>query len=137
MKTRMQIEGLPVKDARKSVILQITTSDVKRGRVKSPENCAAAIACKRQLGASEAHVHKSRTYLRFNGHWVRYLTPASLQAEIVAFDRGGKFEPGEHRLTKMQPSRAWGKKRGPGTSKSKKKQGYHVVKNIRPMALVA
>lgn len=136
MKT-MEIEGLPVKDAKKSVILQITGADVKKGRVKSPESCAAAIACKRQLGASEAHVHKSRTYLRFNGHWIRYQTPASLQAEIVAFDRGGKFEPGEHRLMKMQPSKTVDRKRGPRRSKGKKRSGYHIVKNIRPSALVA
>lgn len=133
----LKIEGLPVRDAKKSVMLAITDGDVKKGKVKSPAGCAAAVACKRQLGATEAHVHKSRTYLRFNGHWVRYMTPQSLQAEIIAFDRGGKFEPGEHRLTKIQPSRAWNKKSGPRRTKGKKKQGYHVVKNIRPMALVA
>lgn len=131
----MQIEGLPVKDAKKPVLLAITPGDVKKGKVKNPAGCAAAVACKRQLGASEAHVHKSRTYLRFNGHWVRYMTPASLQAEIVAFDRGGRFEPGEHRLARMAHYR--NASRGPHRKKGKKKQGYHVVKNIRPMALVA
>lgn len=134
MKT-MKIEGLPVKDAKKPVLLAITAGDVRKGKVKSPASCAAAVACKRQLGASEAHVHKSRTYLRFNGHWVRYMTPASLQAEIVAFDRGGKFEPGEHRLARMQHYRNTNS--GPRRKAGKKKQGYHVVKNIRPMALVA
>lgn len=133
----MNIDGLPVKDAKKSVILAITAGDVKKGKVKDIGSCAAAVACKRQLGATEAHVHKTRTYLRYNGHWERYMTPQSLQAEIVAFDRGGKFEPGEHRLTKMAPSRPLGKKSGPRRDKGKKRQGYRVVKNIRPSALVA
>lgn len=131
----MKIDGLPVKNARRPVILAITGGDVKKGKIKSPASCAAAVACKRQLGASEAHVHKSRTYLRFNGHWTRYLTPNSLQAEIVAFDRGGTFEPGEHRLSLVPVTR--NTNTGPKKKKGRKKQGYHVVKNIRPMALVA
>lgn len=134
MKTRT-IEGLPVRDAKKPILLHITDSDVKKGKVKNPGSCAAAVACKRELGASEAHVHKTRTYLRFNGHWVRYMTPGSLQAEIVAFDRGGTFEPGEHRLGKMPTHR--NTKTGPKKRRGRKKQGYHVVQNIRPMALVA
>lgn len=133
----MTIDGLPVKDARKSVILHVTTGDIRKAKVKDPSACAAALACKRDLGAKEAQIHKSRTYLRFNGHWTRYLTPASLQAEIVAFDRGGRFEPGEHRLTKMAPSRPFNKKTGPRKTKGKLRGSYHRVANIRSIALVA
>lgn len=60
-----------------------------------------------------------------------------LQAEIVAFDRGGRFEPGEHRLTKMAPSRQFNKKTGPRKGKGKLRGGYHRVSNIRSIALVA
>ena len=52
----------------------------------------------RQLGASEARVHTGRTYVKINEEWMRYNTPVSLQKEIVAFDRGGSFEPGEYEL---------------------------------------
>lgn len=128
------IDGLPVKDARKSIVIHITDRDVRNGSLKKPNSCAAALCCKRELGATEAHVHTSRVYLRFNGHWQRYLTSAALRSEIVAFDRGGRFEPGEYRLIKMQPSRREdgnrAKKRGAG----KKRRPYHVLTNIRPRA---
>lgn len=134
----MKIEGLPVKDAKKSVALHITAADVKKGKIKNPSSCAAAVACVRSLGATEAHVHIGRTYLRFNGHWQRYLTSAALRAEVVAFDRGGKFEPGEYHLIKIQPSRKGDKSRDKRKNQtSKKRLGYHVLTNIRPMALVS
>lgn len=132
----LKLDGLPVKDAKKSVVLHITAGDVKNAKVKDPSHCAAALACKRDLGAKEAQIHKSRTYLKFNGHWTRYLTPNSLQAEIVAFDRGGTFEPGEYRLTKMAPSRKFNKKTGPRKKKGKLRGHYHRVANIRSIALV-
>ena len=134
----MKIEGLPVKDAKKSAILHITPTDVKKGKVKDPSGCAAALACIRDLGASDAHVHVGRTYLRFNGHWTRYNTSQALRAEIVAFDRGGKFEPGEYRLIKIEPSRKGDKSRDKRRNRTgKKRRGYHVLTNIRPMALVS
>lgn len=133
----MKIEGLPVKDATRSVILHITDSDVRKGRKKNPKECAAAQACKRQLGATEAQVHKTRTYVRFNGHWQRYQTPGSLQAEIVAFDRGGSFEPGEHILLKMPPSKLGKRKSGKTLHRGTRKlRGYHRVPNVRPTALM-
>lgn len=128
----LQIDGLPVKDARKSVVITISDRDVKNGTLKKPNSCAAALCCKRELGATEAHVHTSRVYLRFNGHWQRYLTSAALRSEIVAFDRGGRFEPGEYRLIKMQPSRENDQNRAKKRGSGKKRQAYHVIQNVRP-----
>jgi hypothetical protein len=133
----MKIEGLPVKDAKTSVVLRITDGDVKKGRVKNPLECAAALACRRQLGASEAQVHVTRTYVRFNGGWTRYITPAALRSEIVAFDRGGRFEPGDYILKKMAPSKKKWRKTGPKLKKGKKRLGYHRIENVRPMATVS
>ncbi len=138
---RMKINGLPVKNGKKSILLHITDSDVKKGKVKNPMGCAAAIACTRSLGASEARVHVGRTYLRYNGHWERYMTSDALRSEIVSFDRGGKFEPGDYMLLKLQPSYANRSKQGAYKKKpkkeTKKRAKYHTLTNIRPMGLSA
>lgn len=121
------------------VKLVITPTDVRRATKKDPTECAAARACKRALGASEARVHVGRTYLRFNGHWERYLTSKPLRTEIVAFDRGGQFAPGEYSLLKMQPSRKYDVSRDNGKklNPKRKRRGYHTLTNIRPMGLTA
>lgn len=137
----MTINGLKVVDAKKSIHLVITKGDVKKGKVKDPSGCAAAVACRRALKAHEARVHIGRTYLRFNGKWERYHTSPALRAEIVAFDRGGVFEPGIYTLQKMQPSKKSGKRQGAEKwrtgGRGKKRGRYHILTNIRPMGLTA
>lgn len=140
-KPRMKINGLPVKNAKKPVLLHILPKDISASKSKKPDNCAAAVACKRQLGATEARVHVGRTFLRFNGHWERYYTSRALRAEIVAFDRGGKFEPGEYMLQRLSPKQV---NRGKQTTypktttkKVKKRAKYHVLTNIRPVGIYA
>ena len=95
------IDGKPVVDAVKPVILQITQADCERGSKKDPTRCAAALALKRVTGCDEARVHVACTYLRFANKWLRYATPPSLKAEIISFDRGGGFYPGDFRLHPM------------------------------------
>lgn len=135
----MKINGLPVKDGKALITLVVTANDVKRASIKDPTKCAAVRACKRALGASEARVHVGRTYLRYNGHWERYLTSKPLRTEIVAFDRGGKFSPGEYSLLKMQPSRKGDVSRDSRKNRNPKakRRKYHVLTNIRPMGLTA
>lgn len=104
-RTKNILDGLPIVNATKSLKLEITTADIKHSQKKSAGFCAAAVACVRQLKAKEARVHLSRTYIRHNGKWIRYITPTSLQKEIIAFDRGGSFEPGHYRLMKVPPGK--------------------------------
>lgn len=132
-KRQMTIDGLPVYDANKSVTITITPADVRKGRSKHPDACAAAVACKRQFHVQEAIVHVGRAYLRQKDHWLRYLVPASLRSEIVAVDRGGIFKPGEYTLKKMQPSRTYDKSRDAGKRKGPKKQRlpYHLTAEVR------
>lgn len=92
------IDSKPVFDADKSVIIQITQLDCERGSKKDPAKCAAALALKRITGCDECRVHIGCTYLRFGTKWLRYATPASLRAEIISFDRGGGFYPGDFQL---------------------------------------
>ena len=134
----MKINGLPVFDAKETIVLRINKTDVKDGRVKDPHKCAAALACMRQLHVTDARVHVGRTYVRRKGHWDRYLTSPALRSEIVSFDRGGRFEPGEYTLLKIQPSRKGDtsrdtRKRKPG-HKVKKRMPYHMLTEVRPVA---
>jgi hypothetical protein len=95
------IDGKPVVDADKPVTVHITSDDCARGSKKDPEKCAAALALKRVTECDESRVHLGCTYLRFGNKWVRYATPPSLKAEIISFDRGGGFYPGDFRLHPM------------------------------------
>ncbi len=91
----MKINDIDVIDATKKLTIRITEEDVKKGGLKNAKACAAARAIKRIGHFKNARVHISRTYVQNKaGDWVRYTTPAALRREIVAFDRGGSFEPG-------------------------------------------
>ena len=130
----MQINGLPVVDAKQKVKITISSRDVTKGKTKDPAACAAAVACLREVkNCTQARVHIGRTYLKIGKRWVRFHTPQSLRGEIVAFDRGANFEPGDYVLTPMQPShRATGKAQGGNAKKKKgKKRPYHITVGVR------
>jgi len=128
----MEINGIQVLDATKPMKITITDRDITRGDTKDPAACAAALACKRDLNATEARVHIGRTYVKINNKWTRFNTPKSMRGEIIAFDRGGTFMPGEytllppHHSNKRTVPRA--KKPKPRIAKIKR---YHTVAGIR------
>jgi hypothetical protein len=126
-------EGLPVVDADESIMLHILPEDVKGSRKADPANCAAARACKREL-KKEAKVYKTRIYIKNKNSWTRYITPMSITKEIVAFDRGASFEPGEYTVKAVPQSARLGYHRGKSTEKSglkKNKKPYHITANVR------
>lgn len=134
----MKIDGAPVVNATKKLPITITPRDVKLGETKDPGACAAARACMREAGATQARVHISTTYLKMDKEWVRYRTPAAIRSEIISFDRGAGFQPGDYVLRPLQPShRASGKRMGgPDRAKPKtkiriKRAKRHVVTGIR------
>lgn len=115
------INGMKIRDARSSIRVEIKLDDVKKNGVKQPSRCAAAKALCRAPGISEARVHISKTYVRPKGekHWVRYDTPAQLRTEIIAFDRGGRFHPGEFELRKPRATHGWQQ----GSSRNQTRRG--------------
>lgn len=130
----MKIEGKKVVDAKGKLQLQITPQDVKNGTKRAPDACAAAKACIRQLGASSAKVHLSRTYVEFPDKWVRYHTPQALRTEIISFDRGERFEAGDYALSPMQAAKRTGKRQGsnkPVSKAPKKRAKAHRVTGVR------
>lgn len=132
----MKIDGLKVFNVRKSLIIKVLPIDIKASKSKEADKCAAAIACKRQFKAVDARVHVGRTYLRFNGKWMRYHTSPALRSEIVSFDRGGKFSQGEYTLYGIQPSKLTGRQQGGKNHKPKKYKKhshiYHILSGVRP-----
>lgn len=130
----MEISGKKVVDGAKKIILAIGPTDIKNGDTKDPASCAAAQACMRQLGVAEARVHIGRVYVKKGNVWVRFKTSKALRTEIIAFDRGGSFAPGEYTLEVMQPSKRKGKRQGGAVSRktgNKRKQAYHTVAGVR------
>lgn len=133
------IEGMPVIDGKRPLKLKITANDCRKGDPKDPSSCAIARACRRELHVAEARVHLSRVYIRATGakSWTRYNTPAALRQEIIAFDRGGSFAPGEHIIPIVIPSKKLTGKRqgGPGGGKKsahpRKRRAYHKVADVR------
>jgi hypothetical protein len=100
-----QIDGLPVINAKKPIQMTITKADCKNGNPKHPDTCAAARCLMRELHASEVRVHLSRVYVKTTpDKWVRFMTTKPLRTEIIAFDRGGTFEPGTYHLSAVRKS---------------------------------
>lgn len=105
----MKINGLPVVDATKAIKLTINDADCKLGQTKDSGACAAARALLRQVpNCTQARVYRAVTYILIGKKWLRCMTPRSLRTEIVAFDRGGKFEPGEFELNAITSSKRLG-----------------------------
>jgi hypothetical protein len=136
----MKIQGIDVIDANEEIEVTITPNDIKLGKKKSAHECAAARALCREHHAEAATVHLSRAYIKKNGKWWRYSVPPMLRSEVVAFDRGGNFAPGDYTLKTVQPTvrldapvkRKWKK---PASSRpqngNRPKKPYHVVTGVR------
>ena len=133
-----QIDGLPVVDAKKPLKLEITRADCKLATRKNPGCCAVAKACGRELKITGVRVHLSRLYLLAGKAWTRYIVHSSLRQEIIAFDRGGKFQPGIYTFAAPEPSRRIGAKikTGPKLTKGKPRtvRSYNSVKGVRASA---
>jgi hypothetical protein len=132
------IDGIPVVDAKHPLELHITKTDCDKADVKVPSRCAAALAIRREHKPVDVRVHLSRVYVRQNkGNWQRYMTSKPLRTEIIAFDRGGQFEPGQYDLAPPPPSRkptgkTQGSKKKPGWKPSgNKRRPYTRVANVR------
>ena len=136
------IEGLPVINAKKPIMLHVTPEDIKAARKHSPSSCAVAKACMREWKVKEVRVHLSRIYIRCNEkNWVRYYTPKPMRSEIIAYDRGGEFLPSVFTVKPVSASQCTGKRQGTNTDKNdksrtlrKKRKPYAIVKGVRVAA---
>jgi hypothetical protein len=137
----MQIDGIKVVDAKKRLRIRITPADIRaasKGGRKNPGSCAAAQAAMRQFsGITEARFQIGRVYLKQSKpkQWIRYMTPMQLRSEIVAFDRGGQFEPGDYEIiapTKAARLGSYQHMGAPNTHGPSKKS-KHIMLNVRKL----
>lgn len=137
-KTR-KFEGLPVIDATSDVTLVVNSKDIKNSYKKNPADCAAAIAGRREF-KRETRVFLSRMYVKNKQKncWVRYITPNNAAREIISFDRGSEFIPGEYKFKRPSPQQKLGINRGKSYSSGKnspsKKRSYTMTANVREKA---
>lgn len=138
----MKINGLPVVDAQRKLTIHVSASDTKRAKRKDPTSCAVALSCVREIkGCTEARVHLGRTYIRVGDKYVRYNTPQSVRSELLLFDRGAGFEPGDYTLNPCPPTSQLGCGYGSDRSRTrpkklhKKRATYHVIQGVRPEAV--
>lgn len=135
-----RIDGLTVSNAAVPIRLNVTAADIKKGAPKNPNACAIALAAVRQIkGATAAKVHLSCVFVMIRGEWWRYRTPEYATREIIAFDRGGTFIPGEYDLLPMSTAslvRRVAQIRGTTstTRKRTKARPRHVTLDVRESA---
>lgn len=136
-RTARTFEGLPVVDADKDMVIHVNAKDIANSIKKNPDKCAAANAGKREL-RRDVKVFLSRMYVKAdNGKkWIRYLTPSNAAREIVSFDRGSSFEPGDYKFK----AASLGQRLGNSRSNNHKdtgnghKRSQHITANVRVSA---
>lgn len=136
----MKIAGVEVEDASEPLVITVNKTDVRIGAKKNADTCAMARALCRQTGCEAAKVHFSRAYIKQGRKWLRFAVPPALRSEVLAFDRGGEFAPGEYRLHPVQPTvrldapvrRKTGHRNGKKPQRGNRpRQPYHVVSGVR------
>lgn len=135
-----KLDGLPIIDAIMPISFKVTNRDIKRGGLQQPDSCAMALACKREYHYKDVRIHIHYSYILEKDHWVRYRTPNSVAREIVVFDRGGTFDPGEYTLLVPYKSDRIGaiKKLNKRSNKRIAKRHYfHITANVRTRPIFA
>lgn len=126
---------LPVKDAKRDLVLHITEEDIGGSKRKDGDYCAAANALCRQENFSTARVHKTMTYVMHkDGTVSRYMTPKSLYLELMIFDRGGRMQAGDYKLEAPRGIKKLGahyKPKGKGKTGRLHRVSHHVVTSVR------
>jgi hypothetical protein len=132
-----KIDGLTVRNAVSPLRIMVTKQDIEKGAPKNPDACAIAIAVMRQVpGVSAAKVHKSCLFANVKGKWRRWAVAEYATREIIAFDRGGRFVPGEYDfmpipvpLTKVRRHRS-----STVRLESYKRRPSHITQDVREEA---
>jgi hypothetical protein len=130
-----QVTPTTVVDARKTIRFTVTKADIEKSARKDSSKCVLAVAVKREFHADAVQIHMSRAYVKIGDRWTRYLIDARSARELVSFDRGASFEPGEYTLRMPQPSQKLGatRSRSKSTGNGKKRTpAVHLkTKNVR------
>jgi hypothetical protein len=128
-----------VVDAKRGIKIHVSPKDSKPDGRRKHQECAMAVACKRQFNLDGVIISRERAYTIKNNVATRYLFSSSVSKEIVSFDRGGEFNPGDYKLCRPSKSARLGKYQGSknsGPKLSKPRPRFrHVTQHIRTSIL--
>ncbi|HTE35727.1 MAG TPA: hypothetical protein VK630_04210 [Reyranella sp.] len=134
-----KIDDMQVDNASMAVRLTITKEDIAKGARRNANSCAIVQAALRQTKATAGKAHRNVCYLMIGGKWLRFKVPAYLRIEQIAFDRGGRFWPGDYVLEPV-PTRALLAlpKRAPSSpgapKRRREKRTFHRLEGVRDTA---
>ena len=125
-----------VTDSKSNALIEVTQRDVESKAVKDHNGCAMAVACKRKFKLDGVIISRSVAYLVKNNEATRFKLPESVSREIVSFDRGAGFAPGNYELESVpKTSRLGARSDRPTTDNAhrdgKPKRHKHYTTNVR------
>ena len=124
-----------VVDAERGAKIEVTPLDSRSKGLKNHEECAFAVACKRQMRLDGVIISRSVAYLVKGKRARRFQLPPSVSREVVSFDRGAGFAPGEYLLSPVEPSRRLGQRQGSNRDRASAtpmtKKFRHLTANVR------
>lgn len=92
-------------DSKTSIGIVVTDAHIKAAVPGNPAQCAVAKAVSTLPGLRGGFIGRTTSWLVFrDGRAVRYRTPVSTYAKILAFDMAGKAEPGIYTLSHVPPA---------------------------------
>lgn len=101
-----------VEDAKQDVTIKVTARDIAWAAKKNHNHCALARACEQHIGVDAAIVSRATAYLICGSKATRYHMSGAAAREVVAFDRGAGFTPGEYILKAPTPTMRMGARPG-------------------------
>jgi hypothetical protein len=123
-----------VLDATKNAAIEVTETDARSKGLKKHDSCALAVACKRKFHLDGVIISRATCYLIKGKVARRFKTSEMVAREIVSFDRGAGFAPGNYELMSVPPSSRLGVKPGRANNHAAPKgptKKYHVTENVR------
>lgn len=115
-------------DADRAIEVLVEAKDCKDAESLNPSECALARAAKRELHADGVIIGLGASYVIKGDKAVRYHTPASVQREIVSFDRSHDFAPGTYHLPPKSPTVRFGVEKQRKDSRKNHGNGSKVAK---------
>lgn len=128
-------EVTSVEDAVRPIKIAVSTGDTRSRAVKDHNACAMAVACKRSLSLDGVIISRSTAYLVKGRRATRYKLPSSVSREVVSFDRGAGFAPGDYVLSAVPVNQRLGMRTGGDkdeeTGNGRPKQFRHLTTGVR------
>ncbi len=127
---------LKVTDSDNDLEIEVLERDIRAAAKKNHTECAMAVACKRAEHADGVIISVNTAYVIKGNEATRFKVPQSIAREVVSFDRGSQFGPGDYALKSPRKSQRLGarQERSPSTATrplKTKRRKPHVTEGVR------